>query len=126
MLAALLSVSVLYIFNQVQMQNSKDLIVSEMQRSAKITSDSILITGWEETDDYLGYLTQVTSFYVTYKSFYSVEAKTYQAELDDWREYFSEKRKAKEAIFERDIALMIGLVKSSEEHLENIADKNNI
>ncbi|WP_039970235.1 hypothetical protein [Vibrio halioticoli] len=124
-LALLLTGSVTYQFHLVQKQNSKDLIVSEMQRSAKIVSDSILITGWEATGDYLGYLTQITGFYVTYDSFYPVEAKTYQSELNDWREYFSEKRKARETIYRSEIEPMRGLVQSAEEHLEKIARKNS-
>ncbi|MCC5519066.1 hypothetical protein BCT65_018670 [Vibrio splendidus] len=124
-LAALLAGSTLYQFYAYQKQNSKEVIVQEMKRHAKIVADSILISGWEETGDYLGYLTQITGFYTTYGDFYPIEAETYQNELKDWREYFSEKRKARETIYPSEISPMEGLVKSGEEHLVKIAENNS-
>lgn len=121
-LATLLSASAVYQIILVQEKNSAELIATEMKKSAKMVADSILITGWEETGDYLGYLTQITGFYVSYQSFFPVEAKTYSNELSEWREFFSEKRKVREIIYSTEIDTLRGLVKSAEEHLEKISD----
>ena len=125
LLASMLSASIIYQFKLVQEKNSADIVASEMRKSAKIVADSILISGWEETGDYLGYLIQITGFYVRYKAFYPTEAATYSAELSDWREYFSEKRKLRESIISSEIAPLKGLVQSGEEHMEQISGGNS-
>lgn len=124
-LAVFLSVGTVYQFKLVQEMKSSEIVAIDMKKSAKIVADSIVISGWEESGDYLGYLTQITGFYVRYKSFYPEEAKTYSAELSEWREYFSKKRKALESISSSEIAPLIGLVKSGEEHLEQISSENS-
>ena len=124
-LAVLLSVNVIYLFHETKKQNAVDLVASEMKKSAKVVADSILITGWEESGDYLGYLTQITGFYTRYKTFFPTEADIYSAELNDWREYFSEKRKARETIYLSEIAPLKGLVQSGEEHMENISSEGS-
>lgn len=109
-----------------QLQQIKDEIVSdvatmEMKKSAQVVADSILISGWEETGDYLGYMAQITGFYRRYESIYSVEAELYFKELSGWRDYFEEKRKTGQSFSTYDIDGLIGLVKSAEEHLVSIA-----
>ena len=43
--------------------------------------------------DFIGYLTQLTSFYQRHKELYSLETEIYEAEIGNWRALLVERRK---------------------------------
>lgn len=92
----------------------------ELIRDAKSVCESIIISGWEDPGDFLGYLSHVTSFYQRHSDIFSVEANTYAKELSDWRNYFSEKRNKRETIYGSEVNDLRGLVKAVKDNLLGI------
>ena len=123
LLAILVMVSIIFQFKHLQEKSMLEIVAVEMRKNAKSVSDSIVISGWEDSGDYLGYLTQIAGFYNRHSDEFPTEAKLYSAELEDWRLFFSELRKSRGTASDAELEPLEGLVTSGEDHLEQIADE---
>jgi hypothetical protein len=99
---------------------SQDLLID-----AENTYRSIIITGWENDGDYLGYLVQITGFYQRHQQVFSKEYETYSRQLNEWQDYFKNKRDNDSFIYSTDLEILEGLVTSGRDHLQKISEGNN-
>ncbi|MBK7669020.1 MAG: hypothetical protein IPJ32_17775 [Sphingobacteriaceae bacterium] len=62
--------SIYYKIDEVNENKKIETLKNEfIKKDAKSIVDGIIITGWEESGDYLGYLTQITGFMLVIKKF---------------------------------------------------------
>lgn len=96
----------------------KDVVVtdSSVQKEAGLIADSIVITGWEDTGDFLGYLSQITSFYQKHQDIYPVEYETYQRQLIEWQDKVVSLKPS-------DTGVLAGLVQSARSQLRKLSLK---
>lgn len=94
-----------------------------IKKDAKSIVDGIVISGWEESGDYLGYLIQITGFYNRHKDNYSVEFQTYQKQLDSWTSFFEKSRQGNKFYqgYSSELSELKGLVTSGRDNLEKIS-----
>lgn len=95
---------------------------NELIKDAKSVYYTIIISGWEDTGDFLDYLSHITGFYIRHSDIFSVEAGTYEKELVDWRAYFSEKRNKRETIYGSEVNDLRGLVNAGKDNLLSIIE----
>jgi hypothetical protein len=88
---------------------------------AKTTSASIIISGWENSGDYLGYLTQIVGFYARHKDLYKSEFESYQVQLNNFTAFFKKRREEDKYTYSSDWQELRGLATSAKEHLEKIS-----
>lgn len=93
-----------------------------MQSDAKITAEAIIISGWENSWDYLGYLTQITWFYWRYKNIYNLEYEINKQQLEWFIAFFREKRDKNEFTYSNEWDELKWLVESGRDNLIKIAD----
>lgn len=55
-------------------------------------ADAIVISGWEDGGDFLGYLSQIAGFYKRHEAEYPTECKSYHRQLQEWQDFFAAKR----------------------------------
>ena len=96
-----------------------------LRRDASVVSDAIVITGWEEVGDYVGYLTQLTGFYQRHSEQYQNEHATYARQLQEWQDYLKKARDAGKTLYSMDWSGLKGLVTSGRDHLKRIARGEN-
>lgn len=96
-----------------------------LQRDARVTSEGIVISGWEDTGDYVGYLSQITSFYRRHSELYQSEFETYSRQLQEWQDTLKRAREAKESLYSSDTRDLKGLVRSGKDHLTQISKKTD-
>jgi len=99
-------------------------ILSELLRQdANSVASGINIYGWEETGDYIGYMTQITSFYQRHKDRFPTEYESYKKQLDNWIEYLRKEREQGHIIpgYSNDLTVLKGLVTSGDGHLTQLA-----
>lgn len=99
---------------------TQDLLID-----AENTYKSIIITGWEKDGDYLGYLTQITGFYQRHQKVFLKEYETYSRQLNEWQDYFKNKRSDDSFIYSTNLEVLEGLVTSGKDHLQKISEENN-
>jgi len=93
---------------------------NDVREDAKQVADSIVITGWEQPGDYIGYLSQITSFYEKHQDIYPNEYGTYKRQLEEWQNFLDSKRG--ESLSYSDTYGLMGLVRSGERQMEKIAN----
>ena len=95
-----------------------------IKKDAKSIVDGMIITGWEESGDFLGYLTQITGFYYRHQDIYRTEYETYQRQLKSWTTFFEKSRQENRFYqgYSSELSELIGLVKSGRDNLETIAE----
>lgn len=104
-----------------EIENIRKLKHQILIDDAKKTSAAIIITGWEDNGDYLGYLAQITSFYDRHQDKYKIECEIYTKILESWRKLFEENRKNNNySNYNIDISELKGLVNSGQDQLEAI------
>lgn len=104
--------------HEIEISKLKDQTI---RRDASVVSDAIVITGWEEIGDYVGYLAQITGFYQRHAVEYESEYATYARQLQEWQDYLKKARDAGKMLYSTDWNGLRGLVTSGEDHLERIA-----
>lgn len=94
----------------------------DLKKDAHDVAESIIITGYEKTGDYIGYLSQLAGFYSRHKDKYPTECEYYKKQLDNWTEYLKKQRDKGNIIqaYTSDLTELQGLVSSGERHLEQI------
>lgn len=99
---------------------------SLMKKDAKTTADAIIISGWEESGDYLGYLAQITGFYSRHKEHFQVEYETYNRQLKSWSSFFETSRNSGKYYqgYSSELSELKGLVKSGLDNLEKISEES--
>ena len=102
-------------------KNNIEKVKSDLlKKDAKITSSAILITGWENSGDYIGYLTQIVGFYGRYKETYNDEYETNKKQLEDYISFFKDKRDKNEFVYSSEWDNLKGLVTSGKDNLSKI------
>ena len=97
-----------------------------LRTDARTTADAIIITGWEEAGDCVGYLAQIVGFYSRHSGQYQSEYSTYTRQLKEWQDFLAINRSAGKAIYASDWENLRGLVKSGDQQLEEIAAMSKI
>lgn len=92
-----------------------------IKQDANSVAQTINITGWEETGDYVGYLSQITGFYSRHKEQFPIEYEQYKKQLDNWTNFLNKKRDTGKYLYSTDIEGLKGLVNSGDRHLEQLA-----
>ena len=103
---------------EAEITKEKKRIISE---DAKSVSDSIIITGYEDYGDYIGYLASIVGFYKRHNDLYSEEYSTLARQLNEWQEDLRELRKSGQTIYNSDYDGLKGLVKSGQDYLNEIS-----
>ena len=103
-------------------RKKRDFINEVIAVDASHVVGSIVISGWESYGDYISYLTTIVGFYYRHVDLYSSEYDSYSQDLDFWRNDFQEKTRNGKTIYASDYEGLIGLVKSSKDYLEEIAN----
>lgn len=101
---------------RIEKTRQQDLI-----QDARIVSDAIVISGWEDVGDYIGYLTMITGFYDRHRDVYRQEYESYSRELAAWQSHLQKLRESGKTLYSSDIEGLEGLVSSGEDHLERIS-----
>lgn len=115
--------SVFYIIDtRRENQKIEEVKQNALIKDAKTTAQSIIITGYEESGDYLGYLIQITGFYNRHKEIYKTEYETYKKQLDSWMAFFEDSRKNDKYFqgYSTELSELKGLVSSGKDQLELI------
>ncbi len=89
-----------------------------LKQDAHSVAASIVISGWEETGDYVGYLSQITGFYSRHKELFPTEYEIYKKQLDDWTNYLNNHRG--KTLYSNDTEGLKGLVTSGKSQLEQL------
>lgn len=92
-----------------------------VQNDARDVANGIVISGWEKSGDYLGYLVQITGFYSRHKDRYPVEYETYNKQLEYWTGFLNEARMKNRFVYSDELSELYGLVTSGRSSLEMIA-----
>ncbi|EKD24082.1 MAG: hypothetical protein ACD_81C00114G0009 [uncultured bacterium] len=96
-------------------------IPKNIQGEAKLIADSIVITGWEDPGDYIGYLSQISSFYQRHQDIYPAEAATYKRQLVEWQDKLQRINNSGSTIYNSDFRVLEGLVNSAQSQLRKIS-----
>lgn len=99
-------------------------IKSSIINDAKSVADSIVISGWERSGDYLGYISQITGFYRRHQQQYKTEYLFYSSELIRAQELIKLRSDQRGSISLDEERHLRGLVQSGEDHLEHIISEN--
>ena len=67
-------------------QKNQQEIVRRMMVDAHVVANTIVISGWEEGGDFIGYLSQVAGFYNRYSDRFPIQAESSKKELLTWQE----------------------------------------
>ncbi|MES2430198.1 MAG: hypothetical protein V4556_04620 [Bacteroidota bacterium] len=114
----------LAIFFWIRLDNQKEKAKIEtlLKEDAHSIAESISITGWENTGEYVGYLTQLSSFYARHKDKFPTENEIYKIQLDNWVQFLKEQREKGKypQAYTSDLAELKGLVLSGERHMSQI------
>ncbi|MDR2147706.1 MAG: hypothetical protein LBE91_14730 [Tannerella sp.] len=107
---------------KISIEKNTEKVKSDILRNdAKETSSAIIISGWENSGDYIGYLTQIVGFYGRHKDKYNLEYETNKIQLDDYITFFKYKRDKNEFIFSSEWDNLKGLVTSGRDNLSKIS-----
>ncbi len=108
--------------NNRQAEEIKKVKENLLKKDAKTTADAIIITGWEDSGDYIGYLTQITGFYARHKEVYSVEFETYNRQLKSWVTFFEKNRENSQFYqgYSSELSELKGLVNAGKDNIEKI------
>lgn len=82
----------------------------------------MIISGCEDLDDFIGYLSQLASFYQRRSNIYSSEAQLYKPELQHWRNYLNERRKENKPLSSSESGDLKGLVKAGRDNMLSIIE----
>lgn len=102
-------------------QRIENLKQNFLKEDAKQTVDGIIISGWENSGDYIGYLTQIVGFYGRHKDLYKFEYETNRKQLDSFLDYFKDKRQKNESTYTSEWEQLKGLVTSGRDNLRKIS-----
>ncbi len=93
------------------------------KNDANSIARTIVLSGVEETGDFVGYLTQITSFYYRHREKFPTEYEVYKKQLDEWQEYLKSEREKGNIIrgYSSDLTEIKGLVSSGKKHLETLS-----
>jgi hypothetical protein len=103
-------------------QKSKGEIERRMLADARVVADSIVISGWEDGGDFIGYLSQAAGFYSRYKDRFPVEAETSKNELLSWQNELRRLRTGGHGSSSSDWGDLRGLVRTYRNHLNQVAE----
>jgi len=104
--------------------SSKSIQSSKLANEAKIVADSIVITGWETTGDYIGYLSQLSGFYERHKERFNSEYLLYSGELKTALKLIEMRQLQKDDLSISEKDYLRGLVQSGEDQLEELMAKD--
>ena len=96
-----------------------------VHNDAQTVADSIIISGWEDVGDYVGYLSQISGFYRRHVDLYQTEHETYSRQLSEWQDYLADARKAGKTVYFSDWKTLEGLVKSGADQMRQIANNGS-
>lgn len=117
-----LSISLTYLVakerNEAELRVLKE---ASLRKDAKIVSDAIILSGWEEPGDYIGYLTQITGFYNRHKEQYQSEFDTYSRQLQEWQDFLKDSRKRDTLLLPSDWRQLKGIVAAGRDNLVQIS-----
>lgn len=97
--------------------------LTALKADARSVYHSIVITGWENPGDFIGYITQLTSFYQRHSDLFGFEAKTYEAELSNWRALLVGRRKEGKSLTVEEGNDIRGIVNSAKDQMLQIVEK---
>jgi hypothetical protein len=116
-----------YVYHVNETRNEEHKIVAIknefLVKDANSVVNTIILTGWEENGNYLGYLALITGFYYRHKENYSTEYYTYNRQLVSWMKVFESKQGKIEYI---DISELKGLVIAGRDNIEKIYQSLNM
>lgn len=95
----------------------------ELRYDASQVADAIVITGWEEAGDYVGYLSQITGFFGRHREQFPDEYSTYIRQLGEWQDYLQTLRSEGKTADSSEYRDLRGLVSSGRDMLRQIADR---
>jgi len=121
---AIIVLSGLYLSEQRNLKAMKQMIKQNRTNDAKIVAASIIITGWEDVGDYIGYLAQITGFYHRHHDIYQTEYETNDRALKEWQDHLKERRETDKTWRSINYDDLKGLVKAGEDNIEKIANIN--
>lgn len=110
-----------YIEKRNEKNNIENVKSDYLRKDAEITSSAIIISGWENSGDYIGYLTQIVGFYERHKDAYHIEYETNKKQLEHFTSFFNNKRDRNESISFLEWEDLKGLVTSGRDNLIKIA-----
>lgn len=103
--------------------NAKNVKLKTLKTDAQSVYHSIVITGFENAGDFVGYITQLTSFYQRHKDLFAQEAKVYESELSNWRALLVDRRKEGKSLSADEEKDIKGIVSSGKEQMLQIVEK---
>lgn len=92
-----------------------------MSVDARVVADTVVISGWEDGGDFIGYLSQAAGFYSRYGDQFPIQAESSKKELLSWQEELRKLRLGGNRPSSLDWADLRGLVRSYRDHLQQIA-----
>lgn len=107
--------------HQLEMKQQKEAI---LKQDAKIVSQSIIISGWEDAGDFVGYLSQIVGFLKRHNDKYDSEYQTYNRQLTEWQDNLKQQRSSGKTLYQMDWNDLRGIVRSGREQLVQIANTN--
>ena len=105
------------------LNNKMGSVTQSIKQDAKTTADSIIISGWEDAGDYIGYLSQITGFYQRHKEIYSQEYITYNRQLEEWQNRIKDIKDGRNLVYASDLDGLKGLIIAGRNNLNNIVSK---
>lgn len=114
----------LHFSEQRHQEAMKQMIKQNRTKDAETVARSIVITGWEDVGDYIGYLGQITGFYCRHQDIYQTEYGMNARALSEWQDHLKKKRENGETWRSSDYGGLKGLVKSGQDHIGQIASVN--
>ena len=112
-----------YIEKKNEKSNIERIKSDFLKEDAEITSSAIIISGWEDYGDYIGYLTQIVGFYGRHQETYQIEYEMNKKQLEHFISFFNDKRDKKEFFYSSEWDGLKGLVKSGRDNLKKISNK---
>lgn len=79
-----------------------------LKADAQSVSRAIMITGYEDAGDYLGYLSQIIGFYSRHSELYQNEYTTYNQQLSEWQDFLKRARESNKVLFSSHVADLRG------------------
>ena len=117
-----LSLSSWYYIEKRNEKNNIEKVKSDfLRKDAETTCSAIIISGWENSGDYIGYLTQIVGFYGRHKETYHIEYETNKKQLEHFTSFFNNKRDKNESISFLEWEDLKGLVTSGRDNLRKIS-----
>lgn len=113
------------IFLWMKLDKDKEQLKEEqvLKADAQSVAEAILITGYEDTGDWVGYLSQITSFYYRHQDKFLNDYEYYKTQRDNWTEFLKVERSKGNFIpgYSSELTELKGLVSSGERQLEQLA-----